>query len=110
MTCDFWLGHLLFVRNRFRQVQTTKAVATRSLGQHRRDHLCDGCRLRFAVQRRLLDFSQAQRISRSAFRCQLKSAKRNQQKASNSITESGSLLRTKSDTQNRFMGWGLPCV
>jgi len=47
--------------------QTTKAVATHTLRQHRRDHLCDGCRLRFAVQRLLRDFSQAQRIASSAF-------------------------------------------
>jgi len=66
MAGDFWLGHLLFVRYRLRQVQTTKVVATHTLGQHRRDHLCDGCRLRFAVQRRLRDFSQGQRIARSA--------------------------------------------
>ena len=60
------LGRLLFVRNHLRQVQTTEAMATHTLRQHRRGDLCDGCRLRFSVRQRLRDFSQDQRITRSA--------------------------------------------
>ena len=60
------LGPLLFVRHHLRRVQTTKAVATPTLRQHRRGDLCDGYRLQFAVRQRLRDFSQDQRITRSA--------------------------------------------